>query len=145
MTSVVRARRGGVIEIDTSQYPLLIQRWNGAPSTADLDAYFVEADEIADHAIASQTFYCVVVTGSLNIAAGGRKYLGAWIDTVPKVRRERNLGSFVVIDSAAVRGMLTALRWVSNNLDEVTPVPTEVEGIRQAKERLRLDPRTRGR
>jgi len=143
MAAALLSRRAGVIEIDTTRYPLLIQRWTGAPTNENLDAYFVQADDIADYAIAHDSYHVVVVTGSLNITASGRKYLGAWIDTVPSARRERTIASYVVIDNAALRGMLTALGWLTRNLQDVHAVATEAEGIRRATEHLLNDVRTR--
>lgn len=136
MSAAIASKRVGAIEIDTSQYPLVVQRWHSDPTANELDQYFVYADQLADHAIATQSYYAVVVTGSLNLSATGRKYLGAWIDKVPKARRERALGSYVVISSAAIRGMLTAMRWLSHNLDDVYPVASEAEALQLAHKRI---------
>ena len=138
VTVSLPSRRGGAIEVDTTRYPLVLQRWCADPSTAELDEYFTIADEIADYAIATNSYYAVVVSGSLHLSSAGRRYLGRWIDNVPRARRRRTLGSYVVLSNHVVRGMLTALSWVSRNLADVFPVASEAEGIRLAQERIAL-------
>lgn len=123
-----------MIEVDTSQFPLITQHWHSEPSLSELKDYTVRADAIADRAIASNCYYVVVVSGSLS--ANGRKYLSEWIKSVPKARRERMIASYVVVSNAAIRGMLTALRWITDDLDDVHAVASKREGLRLAQARL---------
>lgn len=126
------------IEVDATRYPIVIQRWNRDPTAAELAAYFETADTIADRAIAEDSYYVVVVVNANNISPQTRRALSAFIDETSDERRRRVLGSFVVMTSAALRGVLTALKWVTKRLDDVHVVATVEEGMQKANERLRL-------
>jgi hypothetical protein len=124
------------VNIDAEQFPLILVRWSGAVSEHELITFFREMDKLADRAAEARRHYAVVSQGEADFTPTQRKRLADWTAGFPEARAQWDLGNFVVLESAAARGVLTAVRWLSPKLSKVFVYPSLAQARAAAEERL---------
>jgi len=77
----------------------------------------------------------------VTVSAEVRKYIVDWASSLDPVSSQASLGDIVVIDSVAMRGVLTALRWVDPRLGNIQTVATPEDAWKRALERPARSPR----
>ncbi len=121
-----------MILFDGSYFPVVIQVWSGEISDKDLQDYFTQHDALIRRAVDDRQKYVTVAVGSESLTPAHRRRISAWINDMPHEWHATSLGSFVVIKSAAARGLFTALKWLSPQMRSVTPVADRKEAVERA-------------
>ena len=117
-------------EIDASRMPLLLITWSGAPDdTGELDAFLLELLECWRKADAMDRLLSIVVDAcdASPLSAPLRQHQAAWIAQHRPLFEKVVLSVHVCITNPLVRGSLTALKWISSDLERVQPHP-KVDG-----------------
>ena len=116
--------------IDESYAPILVLTWFGEPTTQLIDRYVAWTRELIADNVANHRKAALVVDSREILrtdATVRRHYADRAVDD-PSL-----LISVAVIDSAMVRGALTAIRWVlGDRLSSVVSVPTLEEAFERA-------------
>lgn len=130
----VRAQRysSPVINLDVTRYPIVFIEFVGQISNGELAEYFDKQRAITQKALRDGSFYVTISMGSLALSREQRTMISCWIDSIPEEESARVLGSFVVMDSVMIRGILIAIKWQSRRLKNVYSVASRAEGIRKA-------------
>jgi len=128
---------GEVINFDDSHFPVVIQDWSGDIGEADLEQYFVRASALIEDAVANKRKYVTVAIGNDRLSAKQRQLIAEWMNKMPPSWYTTSLGTFVVITSAAGRGLFTALKWLSPYMKDVVAVCTPEEAVTRALQCLR--------
>lgn len=137
------------IALDARFPPLFITTWFGAPTTSLVDAYFERSDVLFDGAV-TELRKLVLITD-----LGDADYADATVRRrlaeATEARQDRGhstciLGNFVVVRSAAVRGALTAIGWLSETTRSLTLIKDMETALSRAaaileRHGLAFDPR----
>jgi|GEM_PF-1359279 len=130
-------KSGGVV-VDESRHPM-VELGFPTGSMTDDDWYDLldRLDALRSGARRRDEVIAVVVTGTAKMTPGQRKIVAQWMnDSAPD--DDVSVGSFVVL-SAAAKGVLTALTWLSPRLKKaVVPCATREEAVHKAQEALAL-------
>lgn len=124
------------MRIEADKFPLIIVRWAGPVSERELARFFTTMDGLADRAALAGTHYAVISDGEADFTAMQRKQIADWTAGFPEQRARWDLGNFVVLKSAAARGVLTAIRWLSPKLSKVFVFASFDEAQAAARERI---------
>jgi hypothetical protein len=124
---------------DIRHFPVLIATWFGEPTEPLVRAYFAWSDEVAREAYAQGQRYAIISDNAhaLRPSPTVRKLIAALIDEGPAAKTDRVVASFVVFESALVRGAVTAMQWLSRqswNLRTTATVQLAVAGALEALE-----------
>jgi hypothetical protein len=111
-----------MIQVESAYYPYLLMRVSGEPTERELASMFDATDAVSQLALEKKTRHVSISVGEPKLGARERKYIASRIAAMPKEHMSLSLGSFVVVESAAFRGVLTALRWLAPSLVSVDPV-----------------------
>lgn len=122
------------ITIDDSRSPLLVIRYVGIVSDDEFKRYLDEMKAIRSR---GPGVAVLDATGSGSTPATQRKMQADWLRRNREMLRRNSLGTAFVIPSAAIRGVLTAILWISPLPSPHIVVSTYDEGERWAIERLR--------
>ncbi len=110
------------LDIDRSNWPLVVYRIDGDVSEAMTDAYVQGVKENISRAEESGVKYVsIVVSDSMRTNANIRQALAGAIEEHDKRIRAACLGNALVTTSTVSRGLLTALTWLTK-----MPVPVTV-------------------
>jgi hypothetical protein len=118
---------------DIRHFPILIATWFGEPTESLVRAYFAWSDEVAREAIENGQRY-VIISDNAHARRPSptvRKLVATLIDEGPAAETDRVITSFVVFESALVRGAVTAMQWLSRkdwNLVTTATVQQAVAG-----------------
>lgn len=109
------------IQVDSTWFPLLIQRWDGKADDAALDSFCLAVDDVARRALRESTAYATVVISATRADVDGaqRRRLARWMRSTPVELRERSAGVFIVLASPLQRGTISALRWLVPEMKDV--------------------------
>jgi hypothetical protein len=101
--------------LDNTFYPILLWSTSEPFAPGELDALGTKLAAIADEGIRTGKRHVVVVTvNSVNLSAAGRKSVAAALERhMNQARNDVTLASFLPVNSALIRGILTAFRWLS--------------------------------
>jgi len=104
------------IDVDESRFPLVVVTFVGRPSDAQFRAYLEQMDQI----VARRETYATLLDASEvgNTPAVQRRMQAEWLKRHDATIRACSVGTAMVISRAAVRGLLTAILWL-------TPIPGE--------------------
>jgi hypothetical protein len=119
---------------DERHFPLALTTWWGEPTEKMMRSYFAWAAGLIARAAASD-LYVIFVSDSrftTRPPATVRKVAADLANAMP--HSERTLQSFVVLDSALIRGAITALQWLSSRDLNLTMVGTVERAITSALE-----------
>jgi hypothetical protein len=140
-----------MIAICDEHYPFVLMSFRvGECSPADYRSLFDRFRSIATNAIKHDTYHVTISVSTGGLSATDRKLVGEMTNGVPRAELDRTIGAFVVDRRAAVRGMITALRWISPkmpNLRAVASVEHALDGalVSLADRAINVDPRLRDR
>jgi hypothetical protein len=132
------ARDGdGAVIGDIRHFPVLIVTWFGEPTEHLVRRYFGWSDDVARHAIARGQRYVIISDNSRarRPPPTVRKIVSKLIDDGPAAATDCVIETFVVFESALVRGAVTAMQWLSMkdwNLRTAATVQLAVEGALKA-------------
>jgi hypothetical protein len=116
---------------DVRHFPVLIATWFGEPTERLVRHYFAWSDEVAREAYVRRERY-VIVSDNVNAVRPSprtRALIADLIDAGPAATTDRIIASFVVFDSALVRGAVTAMQWLSKKDWRLTTTATVQEAI----------------
>jgi hypothetical protein len=146
-----QAKPGGIATFDARYAPLYITTFRGrieldaAEWNAAVARPFLEA-AVREH---RPVFY---ITDAREMAAPSATVRKYWADQMKTQRHmtERFLATYIVINSAILRGALTAIQWLVDRPDQLRYVTTFAEAVREADRLLveaghppaKLDPLT---
>jgi hypothetical protein len=119
---------------DLRHFPVQIGTFFGESTERLARAYFEWSNEVASEVIARGQKYVLVSdnTSALRPPATVRKLVSELIDAGPEGQTDALLATFVVFDSALVRGAVTAMQWLSNREWRLTTAATVHEAIERA-------------
>jgi hypothetical protein len=126
---------------DVSGFPIVVSHWAKDVDIAEINDYFDQLDVVIDRAVAQKQRYVSISVGGSNLSAALRKVVAERSSKIPPERAVYNVASYVVLESAILRGTLTALKWISSNMENVYPVATVEEGLRRGRAALLDSPR----
>lgn len=113
---------------DDSAFPITYARFEGEATITGFDEYTAWLDAVTARAAArGQRFVTIIhAPGKVQIGADVRRHIGQW--TSQQTPTDTVVGSIVVFDSAVLRGVLTAVSWVSpKQMQRVDSVATVAE------------------
>jgi hypothetical protein len=112
-----------MILVEAKFYPFLLMSVRGrGHSEAEYRAMFDATDAVGRTALREGTRYVCISVSSGTMSAAERKYVANRIAASPKELKDVSLATFVIVESQAFRGVLTALRWLAPALVNVDPV-----------------------
>jgi hypothetical protein len=135
LSVVKKARRMGATSIDDSRHPLVLVTFHGSLSEPEFDDYLERMSRLLDRHRKNVTVFDARKAKSPT--ATQRAKQAAWLKTNRVVLEQYSCGSVFVIDSALVRGGLTAILWIAPMPVAHAVVATLEEGERWAFDRLR--------
>lgn len=124
------------MRIETELFPLIVVRWHGSVSEPELNRFFSTMDKLVNRAAEAGTPYAVVSDGEANFSPTQRKQVAAWAASFPERCTRWDRGNYVVVRSAAARGILTAVRWLSPRLSNIFVYASFDEALQAARSRL---------
>jgi class 3 adenylate cyclase len=98
---------------DDSAFPIIYARFEGEATTSGFDEYTAWLDAVTARAAArgERLVSIIHAPGRVQISGEVRRHIGDW--TSKQVPTDTVVGSIVVFDSAVLRGVMTAVSWVS--------------------------------
>jgi hypothetical protein len=125
----------GATRIDESRHPLVLVTFDGALSEPEFDDYLRSMSRFIDRRTKNVTI--LDARKAKSPTATQRAKQAAWLKTNRVALQEYSCGSVFVIDSALVRGGLTAILWIAPMPVAHAVVATLEEAERWAFARLR--------
>lgn len=125
--------RDGHIVCDARHWPVVIATWVG---NADLDSvrkFFDWNHEVIDKARGEKGY--VIITDADRASRPPpdvRRLVAQLTDAMPADSTALNVGNYIVITSALVRGALTAMQWISRDRWATVQVASMAEAISRA-------------
>ncbi len=98
------------IRIDTSRFPLVVVTFLGPATDEEFRVYL---DELTTTRARGRSAWVFDATSAGRTPANQRRMQAEWLSDNEALLRETSLGSAFVIDSPIVRGVLTAILWMS--------------------------------
>jgi hypothetical protein len=144
----------GKINIDSSRFPLVVQRFSRDVTDEDVEA-MIQKFELMFHGGRRYALLVYCDADANVMSARQRRRVSDWYRECADQVRRINVGTAVVIESALVRGAMTAFNWLvepvaqQRNVPSLragieycitslesaqVPVPLEVLGLREAHE-----------
>lgn len=123
------------ITLDTSSSPILRVSFEGEVSEAEMRAHLAELTRAIRERPLNAIVYDARRSGTPS--AVQRRLQAEWMKEHEALIRSRNAGVAFVIESALIRGALTAILWMQPMATEHTVVATMDEALRWSTERLR--------
>lgn len=121
-------------QIDDSRWPLVVVRFDGAMSDPEFEKYLAGVTEILERG--STNYLIFDTTKSAAPTAKQRKRQADWITEHTAMIKRHSAGTAYVIPSALLRGMLTAILWLSPSPVEHVVVSTMREAEQVARQKL---------
>jgi hypothetical protein len=118
---------------DARYFPLVIVTWFGEMTEPLARRYFEWQDPILERVIAEKTKFAFVAdtTRCARPSPKMRKLVVELSNAGPSVAAYA-LPTYTAIESALVRGAITAMQWVVNIDWRIVPVPTARQGLQKA-------------
>lgn len=123
------------ITVDLSRFPIVNVRFGTSWSDADFDRY-LETMEREALARCEPNVTILDARGAMNTPAIQRRKQAEWLRRHEATLKQHSLGTAFVIDSALVRGVLTAILWMQPMPAAHIVVATIEEAERWAAEQL---------
>lgn len=119
--------------IDDTQFPLLITVWRGASTVSDIGAYAAAMNRYMARALAEGRSVALVDDATAITATSPevKKAIAALGPPASVV-----VGTWVISDSALIRGVVTALRWLNPAMANVRMVASFDRALREARAAL---------
>jgi hypothetical protein len=131
-TYVVRDGEARVV-LDLRAWPIVFASWFGAATEPLVDRYFVEHAKVLARARAEKTRFVLITDtfAAQRPSPVARKKIADLFGKQPGDIATLTLRSFVVIESPLIRGVVTALNWITPGMEQ----STNVDSIERAIER----------
>lgn len=132
---IVVAVASPAIEVDRSQWPILLARVNGQPTDEEFEAYLAELERALDSGVR----YASVVSTARNAPmtrARHAKMQAKWIAEREALIAERCAAVAFVLPSAVMRGVLRAILAMQRMPSPYKVFEDEAEGIAWVREQL---------
>ncbi len=104
------------ITVETRFYPFVLMSFRGDPTESEYRALFDSLAQISRKALRESTKHVCITVSSCNISPQNRKLVASLTEKHPEELMGPVIGSYVIVDSTILRGLLTALRWLSPKL-----------------------------
>jgi len=116
---------------DIRHFPVLIATWFGEPTEPLVRAYFEWSDAVARDAFERGQRYVIISDNAhaMRPSPTVRKLISTLIDEGPAAETDRVITSFVVFESALVRGAVTAMQWLSRKDWNLTTSATVQQAV----------------
>jgi hypothetical protein len=102
--------RAHMIDVDDRHWPLVLFRFSGHVSMAELEAYLKRQDVLMAR---RQTMGSLVLTDNVKMwEAALLRRQADWIKTNMELLKQYSVGAALIIHSPIVRGMLKAILWL---------------------------------
>ncbi len=127
------------IVLDDRYFPLVVSTWYGDPGEAIVRRYFVWLAGIIERSRKAGTPYVLVTdaTYAKRPKPSVRQVVAELTDALPDDTAQINIGNYVVVESALIRGALTAMQWISRQTWKSETVPSCEEALRRGFADLR--------
>jgi hypothetical protein len=125
--------------MDASAWPVIFARFRGTASVEAFQTYQAWYEAQVRRAIEQKTrIVCINdTTPGVTVSAEVRKHIGDWATGLDHLTSVASLGDIVVIDSVAMRGVMTAMRWVDpKRLGNIETVGTPEAAWKRALEHI---------
>jgi hypothetical protein len=124
------------IHVDHSRLPLVVIRFEGAPSDDEFVRYL---DDVAREVFALDRPHGMVIDAArmTSMSAKQRRMQADWMEKHDASVRRNSVGNAMVITSPLIRGALTAILWIRPMPGEHVVVSTFAEAERWIIEKLR--------
>jgi hypothetical protein len=125
------------ITVEDDAYPFVIQAFHrGRKPEGAIKSLFERMAHIAIRGLRDHTRHVVVAVGDDDFTAAERRLIAKLMQAAPPEEASRVVGAFAVLESAAARGVVTALHWLSPNTVPVVPARTTDHAIDLARASL---------
>lgn len=125
----------GYLEIDERRHPVVVLTFHGVFSDATFDDYLDRLTEIARRPGVRALVYDIRASGV--VPASQRRKMAEWMKRYQLLTVTGTAGMAFVVESAIVRGILTAILWMQPMACPHTVVADLETGIRWCEETLR--------
>jgi hypothetical protein len=123
------------IRIDESELPLLLVTFEGAATDAEFEAYLAAMSALLERRMITATV--LDARRASGAGAAQRRRQAEWMKEHAALMRQYSAGTAFVIESALVRGVLTAILWLQPMESPHIVVATLSVARVWAKQRLR--------
>ncbi|MBV1857618.1 MAG: hypothetical protein KUG77_04340 [Nannocystaceae bacterium] len=122
----------GSILLDEQHFPMILQRWNGAVTVEVVRDHFEYSVLLLERARREGVAISVVLDASEAARPTSivRKFIADHADDIAAQWPELLRPTRVVIQSAPLRGVITALGWLSRGALQLASYPSRVSAIR---------------
>jgi len=112
-----------MIVLESGFYPYVLISFRGKDfSEAEFTAHLDASAAVGRKAQEAGTRHAVITLGGADMRASKRKMVAELMEDFPKELMDLPVGSYVVVNSAVVRGIVTVLRWLSPRLSRIEAV-----------------------
>lgn len=114
----------GVVGLEDRHYPILVGTWVGQATVAQCREFTRWHDAQVRRALASGD-RLISISDSLESVrpdANVRRCFADWIAGQPQAYRDASVLTLAVLDSALIRGALTAIAWIREEARQIVPV-----------------------
>ncbi|MBL4685753.1 MAG: hypothetical protein JKY37_14255 [Nannocystaceae bacterium] len=124
----------GSILLDEQHFPMILQRWEGAVTVDVVRGHFEHSIALLERARRENVAVSVVLDASdaARPTSIVRKFIADHADEIAAQWPELLRPTRVVIQSAPLRGVITALGWLSRGALQLASYPSRVSAIRAA-------------
>jgi hypothetical protein len=137
-TIVTRRDEDAAFVGDVTYFPVVIVTFFGTFTEGLVDDYAAWAEQVAARAVAENTHYLTIADGrqANRPPASVRKRFAEMSDVMSESGHDRFVAAILVLESALVRGALTAIQWMSRRSLRIETVGSIDEAIDRARSRL---------
>ena len=124
---------------DDSFYPLTFARFTGETTMDDAKALADWQDALTERARGDgvKLISLFDARGTTKVTAEVRRELGEWTKRTDANSQEIQPVTVVILDSALVRGAMTAIGWISSSVARTTPAKSIDEAVAVIQRRCR--------
>ena len=114
------------IVVDDRHFPVVVSTWYGDPTEAIVRRYFDWLSGIIERSRSESVPYVLITdaTYAKRPQPSVRQVVAELTDAMPPYTAEINIGNYVVVESALIRGALTAMQWISRQTWTSVTVPS---------------------
>jgi hypothetical protein len=125
------------ITVETRFYPFVLMSFRGDPTESEYRALFDSLAQVSRKALRESTKHVCITVSSSTISPQARKLVASLTEKFPEELMGPVIGSCVVVDSTLLRGLLTALSWLSPRLAKLDTAASPDEAMNTALACLR--------
>ena len=122
MPAEVTSIRDGecTIIVDTKHWPVVFATWFGEPTEGAVMRYFAANEALFNRARKERTRFVLVTDAAFTQRPSPkvRKLIAQQTNAQPADSQELAVGSIIIVESALIRGVVTALTWILPRLKD---------------------------